>query len=386
MKSLTQENLSSICFTLLFPGFFFYQYALGYEVITPFLGGYFGPVAVGSFVLLFLSRCSLTSPILINKANIFFFVILLLILGRAAIDYSSQNSLEENSFPTWLANGALFLSVCYLLARSLPISGWLNYTLVPVLVLMCFLEYFSFVSHGRFAFPDSPYVDYISTYQGTARSILVVGLTALVLSKSMGSRALVVMLATLALFFNGARSEIVFFVGSGLSFLLLRYKHRSVIFIIALCLVGFAIHFVDGAHSSRIIRFFDAPESSTSLEGRIFYSSIAWDSISNSLIAGAPGDYVKDHGVGGYAHNLLSAWVNLGILGMALHAAALLAIAYRLLSAPKLYRYSAQWALGFLFFTTTLIAFTFSKDHTYMLFGLAAGFSSRPFGGSSKKV
>ena len=123
MKSLTQENLSSICFTLLFPGFFFYQYGLGHEVITPFLGGYFGPAAIGSFVLLFLSRCSLTSPVLINKANIFFFVILLLTLSRAVIDYSSQNSLGENAFPAWLASGTLFLSVCYLIARSLPTSG-----------------------------------------------------------------------------------------------------------------------------------------------------------------------------------------------------------------------------------------------------------------------
>ena len=48
MKAAIQEKISLVCFILLFPVFFFYQYAIGHEAITPFLRGYFGIAALCS--------------------------------------------------------------------------------------------------------------------------------------------------------------------------------------------------------------------------------------------------------------------------------------------------------------------------------------------------
>lgn len=386
MKAAIQEKIPLVCFILLFPVFFFYQYAIGSEIIPPFLGGYFGIVALCSFIPLLISQCSLTQPFLINKATACFFIILLITLGRALIDYDYQSGIEGNEFPAWLATGALFMSVCYLISRHLPTSSRLNYALIVSLFFMCLLSYASFIPYGKFGFYESAYYDHVSTYQGTGRSILVIALTALALSKSIGTRAVIFMIATLALLLNGARSEVVFFVASSLSFLFLKYKVRALYFIFALALDGFAFHLIDTDHSSGVFTLLQSPESSSSLEARVNFSKQAWDSISHSWFVGAPGDYVEKTGLGSYAHNLLSAWVNLGILGMTLYLAALLAIAHRLLSAAKPYRDSPQWGLSFLFFITTLIAFIFAKDHTYMLFGLAVGFSSRPFQQSSPPI
>jgi hypothetical protein len=48
MKAAIPGKNSLVCFILLFPVFFFYQYAIGHEDITPFLRGYFGIAALCS--------------------------------------------------------------------------------------------------------------------------------------------------------------------------------------------------------------------------------------------------------------------------------------------------------------------------------------------------
>ena len=378
-NSRTIEPLGIICFTFLFPGFYFYNFALGQGVAAPFLSGYFAPVALCLFLLIIRRWSRPGIMCTVNKATAFFFFILFLTLVRSAVDYSSQNSLEENSFSIWLAQGALYMALFYFVALFVSLPSKYQIPLIATLVLMCVCAYTTYSVSGRFEFPNSQYNNHISSYQGTGRSILVSAFMAFALSKSFYARAFVFYVAVLALFFNGSRSEFVFFVTSSLALETLQYHFRALRFIFPIAFACLAIYLIGGGQSSRILALVISPDSSASLIARGEYTAIAWDSISQSPIVGAPGDYVAKHGIGGYAHNLLSAWVNLGLLGILSYIAALWAIARKLLSTRQAHGLSAQWSMTFLLFATTVIGFVFAKNHGFMLFGLAVGFAAKPF-------
>ena len=65
--------------------------------------------------------------------------------------------------------------------------------------------------------------------------------------------------------------------------------------------------------------------SDTSNQARNELEQSAWESIVNNPVLGDYGGYTAYAGIGGYSHNLLSAWVNLGLVGFSLYIIVILA-------------------------------------------------------------
>ncbi len=168
-----------------------------------------------------------------------------------------------------------------------------------------------------------------ATYQGLARSLLMTVYMAVPFLKSRTARILNYSNATLILFILGARSEVV-------ALLLFVYivhfceserkiRSVSVVIVVLLMMYNLSGYFMELLPDNRILAIFEVT-SDASYQHRAGQISFAISQIIESPFFGAYGSYTALGGSGEYAHNLLSAWVDLGIMGFALHLLVLLMV------------------------------------------------------------
>ena len=77
MRIVKNLKIPGFAFLLFFPGFFAYHSLVGLGYLTPFLGGFFRPIAIiflPIFVLLFFRRLN-DGSIVLNRLDCFFVVI-----------------------------------------------------------------------------------------------------------------------------------------------------------------------------------------------------------------------------------------------------------------------------------------------------------------------
>ena len=103
---------------------------------------------------------------------------------------------------------------------------------------------------------------------------------------------------------------------------------------------------------------------------------VAIESIKSNFILGDYGSYVSELGIGMYAHNLLSAWVDLGFLGFLYFIFILVYIMIKLYSLKKFYL-NKEYILLFLFFIFYFLAILVSKSYTCMFLGFLIAFCVR---------
>jgi len=129
-------------------------------------------------------------------------------------------------------------------------------------------------------------------------------------------------------------------------------------------------------------RFFElfAPEASSSATARSELTANALTTIYANPIFGEYGSYAYStgYGIGDYSHNLLSAWVDLGIIGFFFYVLLFFVAGRIVLKALKNTALNVNFislAMGYLGFTVLLMLF--AKDYKYMTFGLAMGFLAK---------
>ena len=130
-------------------------------------------------------------------------------------------------------------------------------------------------------------------------------------------------------------------------------------------------------HTNEVIGALSVPQScasSTSFEGREEFSIKAWQVIQNHPLVGDYGYYIDIYGIGSYAHNILSAWADFGILGFILFLG--LSIYLLIFSLNKIiFKKSSdkKICLLFLFSITLILGYLTAKDYSFMFFGLSLG-------------
>tara|TARA_R110002072_G_scaffold19469_6_gene72274 strand:- start:733 stop:1461 length:729 start_codon:yes stop_codon:yes gene_type:complete len=219
------------------------------------------------------------------------------------------------------------------------------------------------------------------TYQsfGVLYSLSAILLSILIKNTSLS--VFILSISIVALFFNGARTEF----GICLIFLVAFLVQRRALFyltvpaFLSLLASERVFRFVEQFRGNRII---DLVETGAlgSRTGREQAMHDAWVTIQQNPLLGSPGSYPS----GLYAHNVLSAWVDLGILGMVLY------IFLTLQSGIGIYLLktnadSAGRLIGLALIIAVLISFLF-KAYFYILLapliGLAISWRSQ--GGGSK--
>jgi len=371
-------NLSTISFLLLFPGFFSYHFAIGKGFMPPFIGGYFGVVAAAIFVPLiaFNYRIFLTSHLPI----IVFTLILIVNFIVTIVHFSLQLPVYYTAeLFVWSVTGLLFNVVAFLVAARLRLDlvSALGFFII---VAMFFVVALNIGDDGIFYLKQEAGAnsDSVATYQGFARSIVVVLLVSVGVYFEKGFKFyLIVILGAVALFFNGARAEFALIILT-LAFLYLMYSMVSIK--IALSFLGFVflavfivMNIVQLLPDSRMLQLFDIA-SSSSAQARSKLLSFGWQQISDNPVFGSYGSYTVLGGIGYGPHNIISSWLNLGLIGFSLYFLLFYTLWKDALLSFLKHRENVYYRVFLVYLVFVTGAILVSKDYSYMLIGLLVGF------------
>lgn len=374
-------------FLLLFPGFFFYHSGVGLGVFPPLLGGYFGVVSVGlaPFLWAVFLRDLLRNRKEYSVIDYLFFFISFFTCVVSIFNYIVSYAEYRNEALAKSVAGVLFVLNCYIIARTIPIHA----IAFKVLSLACLLGMVLLVTvtaeRGVFVLGLVAGEDMVSTYQGFARSLATTAIVGVSLTAPRVWSLFVFALGVIALFVIGARTEFVLFIvtAGGLTVALMRKDSRVGLGILFLCATSivvislFSEQMFAAIPKTRIFELDDILSGTSGLQ-RLEYQENALATIVSNPIFGGYGSYYKATGPGTYAHNLLSAWVDLGFVGFASYVLALLLVALEISRGWLLGRVtSLEYKLAASFGAFTIGALVFSKDYSYILFGLSSGFASR---------
>lgn len=371
-------NIANLSFLVLFPGFFFYQFSISKGYIPPILGGYFGIVSVFIlFPLLFLSRIK---GLRWSQSRIcLFFAILLLSLVIALFNYALGLPLElTKEMLMWSSAGILFNVICFLISSRMnviflaKIGYYLAFIMLGIVVLN--IGEFGMLDLRSDAIADS---DSVSSYQGLARSILMVLLISSGVHFDKGWRFYVlVIVGFILLFLNGARTEFALFLISIIFIHIIysSFSFKRVVAILSLLLILAVVMFSmrELIMSSRMLQIVDLLNSSSGQE-RIKTITLGVELISDSPILGAYGGYITEGGIGYYPHNLLSAWVNLGLLGFLLYVFLFVALWKDAFIGLLKKEMSDEFKVFIMFLFAVSLALLVSKHYSYMLVGVLVG-------------
>jgi hypothetical protein len=371
-----RTRLANTSFYLLFPGFFFYHCAIAGDFLPPVLGGFFGNISV--LVYVSISLLNATRPLRnISLPAWIFFAILILILFNSLSQYSLGNPrLLSKEVLVWSLSGLFFNAVCFMVASSMSIDNAAR-VLVPVSVLMALAVIGNVGDSGIFKLSDMRTAN-IASYQGLARS-LVAGM--LLTAAYYSDKGFIVysgiVFGLLALFLNGARTEFaVYFISIAVFYFFysaasLRLAISSFTFMLVIGFVARVL--LDILPKSRMFELADISNSS-SYKARGEFLRFGVKQVSENLFFGNYGAYTEIGGIGSYPHNLLSAWLNLGLAGFSLFVILFATLWFEAMKGFHKHRSNPSFKVFFIFLIFTTVAVTAAKTYNYQLIGLTIGF------------
>jgi hypothetical protein len=312
-----EQLLLIACFFLLFPGFFFYHTLLGTGTTGAFLGGYFSPVALLFMlpvVFIYLARMRRDSrrlTLIDVHYGLFFAYFLAVVIVNAAA--GANRVIVGSHLLSVLFMVLVFIMFSFIdfAHRRFRIVGLLSLAAMSAIA-------FSYSTDGVFylgalGIAKDPHA--LATYQGFSRSYLFTYLAVVVFTRRLPLRLLLHALGAATLFVNTARSEFaaLLFAIPLIEFYYSRHKLFFVLTgMIGATLIGMYFDQILAAlPSNRILELVDLSHS-TSANKRQQLTVHAWQTIAAHPIFG---DYAS-YKPGNYSHNVLSAWVDLGLVGI----------------------------------------------------------------------
>ena len=374
-----EQAVAIFAFFLLFPGFFFYHTLLGLGAMGAFLGGFFAPASLlvlPPLVYMYLMRirCEpgrLTRPdIAFGVYLAYFFVV---VAAHAVLGAKMVHVVHH-------ILGILFLLNVFFIFKAIDF-GARHFRRIGLLSLLAMSGIvFAYSIDGVFylgALGIARDADSLATYQGFSRSYLFTFVPIVAYTRSPWLRMLLYCIGAPTLFFNTARSEFI-----ALLFLIpiVEFYHSRNKLLIALVFVAILITlkvFIDDIiavlPNNRILELFDLSQS-TSANKRHHLTVYALQTINEHPLLGDFGSYPP----GLYAHNVLSAWVDLGLLGITylmvmLTLPAIMMFAREYFSSKNYFQFLLPFSLA----SITILLLLTSHFFTDMLIGATMGCYSR---------
>lgn len=373
----TQEgrmNIIHLAFLLLFPGFFFYQTLLGLGKISAFLGGYFSEiVAIFILPLTILYGRKIRKTRLTSQIDLYFAVFIAYFLLIIAVNFLFGANIV--TIQTHLRSIGYYVTL-FIIFKSINLENqWFQLSLLFSLVAMAAII-FNFSVDGTFYLAPQNLTqdaDNVATYQGFSRSYFVTLIVVVSFVKSPRYRALIYGLAGPALYVNGARSEFVAMLFMLPIIEIYRSKHKLHALAVLISLAAIAAFNFDLIVSllptNRMLELLDLSQS-TSANAR---HELNIQAVNTILANPVLGDYAS-YPPGDYAHNIFSAWVDLGLFGFLYLIALLLIPALMLMPRAILPNTTSnQYLLAFCLLSVTLFLLFTSHNFTDMTIGAALG-------------
>jgi hypothetical protein len=307
---------------LLFPGFFFYHTLVAFGYLPAVLGGYYGSVsllflALGIPLMLYGFRRRYLS---VDRIDVAFVLLSVFVVIWAVIHWRFGNFHQRDpELLTQSLSGVALWTVSYVLFRGFSPSR--RHVLVFMaatagMIVIAGVNAESGFFYARQLADDSG-SDIVSTYQGFSRSAVVM---LMILLGAASNRWLPwIYLAGLGLLFLlGARSEFAGFLLVGILAIYLRVGlTRFALLAVPVLALGLWVLLDLALEVSVVSRIFRLLEYQTdnSFNERMYLSDRALADIGANPFIGSYGGYLVYSGIGGYAHNALSAWHNFGLIG-----------------------------------------------------------------------
>jgi hypothetical protein len=374
-----ERTIVNLAFLLLFPGFFFYHTLLGTGITGAFLAGYFAPVAIVFMLpLAFIYIWQLKrDPRRFAKTDLYFalylvyFLIVVVVNAAAGANFAivTKHILE-----------ILFLTNVFILFKTIDFEH-MDFRIPALLSLFGMSAIiFSLSVDGVFflgALGAARDAESLATYQGFSRSYLFTVIAVIPYTRLLLVRLALYCLAAASLFINTARSEFaaLLFVIPIIEFYFSKQKFIFILVLVSVIAIAniYLDQIVAALPDNRILELLDLSQS-TSANKRHYLSLHAMQIIAAHPIFGEYASYAPGY----YSHNILSAWVDLGIFGIVFLLLILifpaLPMFIREYFAP---RNSGNFVLGFSLACITLLLLFTSHYFTDMLIGATLGAYSK---------
>lgn len=374
-QSNREQLIANAAFLALFPGFFFYHTLLGTGTTGAFLGGYFSPVSLAfllplTFTLIrhYRHMYRRMSSLEIH-ASIFLAYFLIVIICNSAAGANRAIVMNHVLCILFIFNTFIIFTVIDFSSLTFRIGA-----LVALLGMSSVA--FTYSVNGVFylgALGFAKDADSLATYQGFARSYLVTFLPLICFTRSLLIRVPLYGIAVATLFVNTARSEFValLFVIPIIEFYFSKYKMLFLLTTLLACvwLNLYMEQVMAALPNNRILELLDLSHS-TSANKRQHLSAHALQTITAHPFLG---DYAS-YAPGYYAHNILSAWVDLGLFGFVYLIAILIFPAVPMFFREYMSgRKNGDFILGFSLMCSTSLLLLKSHYFTDMLIGATLG-------------
>lgn len=310
-----------IAYWILFPGFFFYHFLVGADLLVPVLGGFFTPITIACALFFWLPASqqtvlsSRTAALIVPFVAFMVLVAMTALLGIACRVPDRESSAVFEQTAKFLLQTAV---VFYLGSRISLRAAWRFRVMLGTFLAIVAIAGMNFAQEDwRFTYlADATDPERVASYQGMARSVFCTAVLVIAYMRPLVGKVLIVLVTTMLLFAIGARSE---FVGVLIVMgLIVLQRGISAIGITILALSGLiAIIQADLSPLAdhRVLRLFHLG-ADTSYAGRQAMLSDGWRALQDGFVLGDYGGQVGLTGqVGAYMHNLLSAWRQFGIVG-----------------------------------------------------------------------
>lgn len=368
---------AAIAFVLIFPTYFYYQTLVNAEFLAPILGGYFTAGAAAATPLLIYGAMRHRLSIGAGTVSAAVFAFFLLLFGAAALA-GIQRGADDEITSSHLAYLFKFC-VLFLVARLVDAQA-AGFRRLTALLLIAIIGLVLITGQdGRFlqaaVLSELTELPFLLDYQGLAYAFIVIALYCLPqLRRTM--RYLLYCASLASLFLIGARSE---FAGFLVMAMVIEYCHaRARAAFLSVVLLGMtALSTVyllnqDAVAEHRIFGLLKL-SSDQSAQERAEMHSAALRTIADNPFSGAYASYEPGH----YAHNIFSAWVDIGLVGFTT-----LVLLQALPIAMMLRRFGASardplyvQVLAAQVLTTLLLLL--AKNYTYQMIPVALGLYCR---------
>jgi hypothetical protein len=303
-------------FMALFPGFFFYHFMLGTGRVHAFLGGYFSPVSL-IFVLPFAwlyARQIRREPRRLLHSELYY--ALFLVFFGLVVAVNAANGANREIVVAHVL-GIMFMANAVVMFKMIDFAGpAFRYLallsllgMTAVIVLNSVDGMFRMDALGMAMEPES-----LSTYQGFARSYMVTSLCCIAYTRRLFFRAVLYAGGAVSLYLNTARSEFVAFLFA-IPIIEFYYARQKLVFVFIVAALAALINMnfdmiLSKLPNNRILELLDLSQSNSAIL-RHHMMTAAIQTVTNYPVFGDYASYTPGH----YAHNVLSAWVDLGLVG-----------------------------------------------------------------------